>query len=305
MRLDAFGGDQSLRTGLHNAGATFSFGSPARAFDIGGSFFWRANEGTWGAADFRGVNLLASGRLQPISTVSMTATYALYTRTFPEQPALDHTEHLGSARVAANFPTRTTVVGTFSAGQKRYSDREVLPDVRSTSHGGRGFGRSLLAMSTRTQLAGAPVARTEWTWALRLAQSLEDRTGVWIEREDRRTGGQLSPAIIWTPPLFYDDGVYDDPYVVEAGTWRAGIKHVFSTGQELEGWWSQSARTYTGLARSDELSRAGLQAVLPVLASSAAALDLLMEYSYFHNDSSEILESYRASQASAGVRFRF
>jgi hypothetical protein len=306
MKMDAFGTDQPLRTWLHNAGATVSFGSTTRAFDVGGSFFWRANEGAWSAADFRGVNLLASARLQPLSTVTVTGTYGLYVRAFPEQPALDHTEHLGSARAVANFVTRTTIAAAFSTGQKRYSEREpvVSESVLPTLSGGRGFGRSLLA-SARTQLAGEFVARMQWTWALRLAQSLDERTGVWIERESRHTAGQLSPAIIWTPPLFYEDGVYDDPYVVEAATWRAGIKHVFASGHELEGWWSQSTRTYTGLERSDRLSRAGAQAVVPLIGSRAAALDLVMDYSYFHNDSSDTLESYQASRASAGVRIRF
>jgi hypothetical protein len=298
MRLDAFGTDQSLRTWLHNAGATASFGSTSRAFDVGGSFFWRANEGAWSAAGFKGVNLLASTRLQPISTVTVSGTYAFYLRAFPEEPALDHTEHLGSARALANFASRTTVTGAFSAGQKRYRDNSepvASEQVLPTPYSGRGFGRS----------AREPVARIEWTWALRLAQSLDDRTGLWIERESRHNAGQISPAIIWTPPLFYDDGVYDDPYVVEAASWRAGIKHVFASGHELQGWWSRSARTYAGLVRADELNRAGVQAVVPFTTPGAAVLDFLIEYSLFQNDSSDTFESYRASQARAALRVRF
>jgi hypothetical protein len=154
-------------------------------------------------------------------------------------------------------------------------------------------------------VSGASGVRTQWTWAARVAQSLDERTGVWIEREARRTRGDLPPAIVWTPPLFYDDGVYDDPYVIDARTWRAGLKHVFAAGPEISSQVSHSDRAYAGLARNDRLTRASLEASLPVVTGERLSVDLTGGYGYFRNDSSDSLEDYRAHVATAGLRFAF
>jgi hypothetical protein len=310
VTMDAFGTDEPLRTWLHNAGATATFGSDTRGVDMGGSFFWRANEGAWTAADFRGVNLLVSGRVKTASAVTLTGTYAFYARGFAEQPALDQIEHLGSARMLANFQTRTTLAAALSLGRKSYDGREITTayDEVPVASALRGHGvapnAGLLAPAA-AQVSGAPGVRRQFTWAVRVAQSLDDRTGIWIERESRRNGGDLPPAIVWTPPLFYEDGVYDDPYVVEAGTWRAAVKHQFAGGYELSAWGSRSARTYAGLERADILTRASVQGVVPVTSSARAAVDAVLEYSYFRNASSYALESYQASQVSAGLRLAF
>jgi hypothetical protein len=310
MALDTFGTDEALRTWLHNAGATATVGSDTRAVDVGGSFFWRANEGVWAADDFQGANLVASARLKPAATLTLTGTYAFYVRRFAEEPALSQIEHLGSTRMLANFRSRTTVAAALTVGRKSYDGREfvfgseALP-TSPTLRGGRGWGRSVLAPTTPAQVSGEAGARRQWTWAVRVAQSLDDRTGIWIEREDRRVGGEIPPTIVWTPPLFYEDGVYDDPYVVEAGTWRAGAKHVFASGHELAGWGSHSDRNYAGLERADALSRAGVQAIVPLTALTRASVDAVVDYSYVRNVSSVALENYRASQMSAGLRIVF
>lgn len=310
MTVDSYGMDTALRTWLHNAGATMSFGSETRALDVGGSFFWRANEGDWSDAGFLGVNLLASYRLKPTAHLTITPSYALYIRQFGDQPALDQVEHFGAVRMIATFETRTTLAAAVSVGQKNYDGRELLVIVEplpvdGTLHGGRGWRQGGLFVPTRTEMTGAPGTRAQWTWAARIAQSLDDRTGVWIEREERRTDGDLPPAIVWTPPLFYDDGVYDDPYVIDARTWRAGAKHIFASGHEVSGWVSYADREYAGLARADELTRAGLDVLIPLASGANASLDVVAGYSYFRNISSEILESYRAHRASAGVRITF
>ncbi|MGE5815724.1 MAG: hypothetical protein ACM36C_14645, partial [Acidobacteriota bacterium] len=151
----------------------------------------------------------------------------------------------------------------------------------------------------------APGTRHQWTWDSRVAQSLDDRTVLWIEREERRNGGDLPPAIVWTPPLFYEDGVYDDPYVIDAKSWRAGAKHSFESGVELSAWGSRSDRLYAGLTRADVLSRAGTDAVVPLAANGHASFDLVAHYGFFRNASSDDLESYRAHQVGIGLRVAF
>ncbi len=322
MTMDSFGAPEGLRTWLHNAGAMGTFGSETRAIDIGGSFFWRANQDAWSDAGFRGVNLLASARVKPAETVTIASSYALYLRSFAEQPALDQVEHFGSVRALANLQTRTTLVGVVSIGRKNYDGREtvlVVGDLPADvalgagpavdmgaggAQGARGWRQSLL-FPVQVETIGGPGARTEWSWAARIAQSLDDRTGVWIEREERRTRGELPPAIVWTPPLFYDDGVYDDPYVIDARTWRAGARHVFSAGAEVGGWVSESDRSYAGLTRTDTLRRAGIESIIPLLGGAQGDVSAVLGYSYFRNASSDALESYRAHQASIGVRFGF
>lgn len=310
LDVDAFGSQESLRTWLHNGGATVTWGSPRRAFDVGGAVFWRANEGAWADAGFRGANLLTSVRLKPRTGVTIGASYALYTRTFTDQPALDQWEHFANTRLLVNFATRTTVVGLVSIGGKRYDGRVItavdeVPSYTSAPHaGGRGWRRGLLVPAL-VEVAGSPAARRQWTWAARVAQSLDDRTGIWIEREERRTSGELPPAIVWTPPLFYDDGVYDDPYVIDARSWRAGAKHVFAAGYEVSAWASRAERGYAGLLRADVLTRAVASATMPLLDRDDVALDLVSRYAFFRNRSSDTPESYRAHQVSLGLRVAF
>ena len=313
MTLDSFGAPDALRTWLHNAGVVATLGGENRALDLGGSVFWRANDGAWADAGFRGVNVMASARTRFSPVFMMTSSYGLYARAFPDEPALDQIEHFGSVRWLANFPTHTTLVGAVSLGRKSYDGREAVIVVDETlpasgvtdpTHIGRGWRQGLM-VPVSIDVTGEPGARTSWTWAARLAQSLDDRTGVWIEREERRTRGELPPAIVWTPPLFYDDGVYDDPYVIDAKTWRAGAKHLFERGDEVSGWVSYSDRSYAGLTRADTLTRAGVEVVTPLVNGVKASLEALTRYSWFRNASSDPLEGYRAHQLSVGLRVGF
>lgn len=309
MSMDAFGGSSGVRTWLHNGGATVAFGNGRRALEIGGSLFWRANEGDWADAGFSGVNATATGYFQPRDDVSLTGAYGLYVRNFADQPALDQLEHFFSLRFLVNLPSRTTLVASSSLGRKAYDGREVtfaeIPDV-DPAHGGRRIGRGLFVVPTMLSAeAGGPVARTRWSWVARIAQSLAARTGAWIEYEWRTTSGQMPPAIVWTPPLFYDDGVYDDPYVFDLAAWRGGVTHVSGRELELRGWLDYGKRDFAGLSRSDRLLRTGIDGILPVVRRAAAAMDLTASYQFVHDDSTEVLESYRAHVVAAGVRIRF
>lgn len=319
MTLDTFATPEADRTWLHNGGITGTFGGPQRSLTLGGSAFWRANEGTWSDAGFRGVNLLAALQLKPREPLAFSGSYALYARAFPDQSALDQVEHFGSWRALANLPSRTTLVGAVTVGRKSYDGRELVlvetPVAIETpamagalgsqgTMGGRGFRQGGF-IPIQIETIGGAGTRTQWSWAARVAQSLDDRTGLWIEREQRRTSGDLPPAIVWTPPMFYEDGVYDDPYVIDADTWRAGVKHVFANGAELGGTASVSDRTYAGLTRADRLTRGLIDSVWPLVSGRSGSLDAIASYSYFHNASSEPGESYRAHQFSAGIRIGF
>jgi hypothetical protein len=316
MTMDSFGSPDAIRTWLHNAGVMGTFGNDRRAIDVGGSLFWRANQDTFGDSGFRGVNLLATARVKPLSTMTVSASYALYMRAFADQPALDQTEHYGSMRALVNLQTRTTLVGVVSIGRKAYDGQEsvfVYNEISGSeptplslgSQVGRGGWRQSLLHPVQVETVGGPGTRTEWSWAARVAQSLDDRTGVWLEREERRTNGDLPPAIVWTPPLFFDDGVYDDPYVIDARTWRAGARHLFAGGQEISGWASESDRSYAGLPRVDTLRRAGLEVVVPLFTRPGSQISAVGGYNYFRNLSSEEFESYQAHQATVGVRLGF
>jgi hypothetical protein len=310
LDTDAFGTGASLRTWLHNGGATATWGSDRRALDVGGAVFWRANQGAWADAGFKGINLLTSLRVKPRETFTMTGSYAFYARSFPDEPALDQIEHFASWRALVNLPTRTTAVALISIGQKNYDGRVMMtttydpPSYGDTVRGGRGWRQGMF-VPTRVEIEGAPGSRHQWTWAARLAQSLADRTGIWLELEQRRTAGDLPPAIVWTPPLFYEDGVYDDPYVIDATSWRAGAKHVFESGHELSAWASSSDRTYAGLARTDVLTRAGAEVLVPIARRRSAPVDLAAGYGFFRNRSDDPIQSYRTHQLSLGIRVAF
>lgn len=312
MTLETFGTPDTMRTWLHNAGLTGTFGDETRSIEIGGSAFWRANEGTWADAGFRGVNVIASAQAKPASLLTISGSYALYMRTFPDQPALDQVEQFGSWRALLNLPSRTSLVGVLSIGRKAYDGQELVAvptgtavaSSRQGSGTGRGW-RQIGFVPIQLERVGEPGARSDWSWAARVAQSLDDRTGFWIEREQRRTSGDLPPALVWTPPLFYEDGVYDDPYVVDADTWRAGVKHIFASGIEIGATGSVSDRAYAGLTRADRLTRARFETTWPFVSGRSGSIDGVASYAFFQNASSEPDESYRAHQVTVGVRFGF
>ena len=55
-----------------------------------------------------------------------------------------------------------------------------------------------------------------------LAQSLGLRTGLSLEYTRRSVFGAVPPVVVTTPPVLFEDGVYDDPYASDASAARAG-----------------------------------------------------------------------------------
>jgi hypothetical protein len=318
--LDRFDAGGAWSTWLHNVGAAGTFKAGGAAIDAGAAVFWRANSGGWSDAGFRGFNL-ASGIEREFTRATLGGGYSFYKRTFDEVPTLDQIEHFGHMRALANFETRTTIVGAVSAGWKHY-DGGVVPGLddapidASPAMASRGpQGWRWLGTAPGISLRGAGAARTQFTWLARIAQSVADRTGVWLEHERRATAGDTPPAVVWTPPMFYDDGVYDDPYAIDSATWRAGAKQVLARG-DVRATLIHSVRDFAGVAvvaadgqagpgRADRLMRAGIDVTVAIWSSRGVELDLLGAYGFVRNRSNDPFESYRAHVISTGLRAGF
>jgi hypothetical protein len=319
--LDRFSGTEPWQTLLHNAGVAGSIPAGATTFEIGASAFARVNEGPWSDAGFKGGSIVALA-VRELASVTMTGSYAAYVRRFADISPLDQVEHYGSVRVHANLESRTTVAGAVALGWKRYEGNAVeQTGLAPAVVPGNGTGRRGALMtvvpargSVAASSQGGAVSRTQWSWTARLAQSLDDRTGIWIERDERRNAGDAPPAVVWTPPLFYEDGVYDDPYVIGAKTWRTGAKHAFARGDELQVWAARSERDFAGLEvpelpgllRKDTLLRAGVEAMIPLTSRAArVGLGLGAGYGYARNRSSDAFEEYTAHIIWLGVQVGF
>lgn len=318
--LDRFAGTDPWQTWLHNAGVIGAFPIGKTRLEAGGSAFLRANTGPWADAGFAGLSGVALVE-RAWDALTLTGAYGAYVRRFGDLSALNQFEHQASLRAHANLPSRTTLIGAVALGGKTYEGSPAAVETAlPVDVGPRGIGRrgQLIPGRSVATLIGDAVnvgsARTQWSWTARVAQSLADRTGVWIEREERRTDGDPPPAVVWTPPLFYEDGVYDDPYAIDARTWRAGVKHAFPRGDELVFWASRSQRDFAGLVvdeassllREDTLLRAGIEARVPLTAGTRRiGVDLNGGYGYAWNRSSELLERYRAHALWVGFELAF
>lgn len=192
ISLDRFHTDDAWDTWLHNVGVVRTFERGTTSLDTGAAVFWRSNSGGWADAGFRGFNLQSAVRRE-LGAGNVSAAYNVYRRTFVDAPALDQTEHHVNVRALANLPSRTTLIGAVSTGWKRYAGyviETIETTSGSTSARGQGRGVMLLRPVTVYSRSGDAVSRTSWTWTARLAQSIDDRTGVWLEHEQRRTHGE-------------------------------------------------------------------------------------------------------------------
>jgi hypothetical protein len=155
------------------------------------------------------------------------------------------------------------------------------------------------------------------TWMARVAQSLADRTGASIQFSQRATFGRVAPLVVTTPALFFDDGVYDDPFASDARGLTAALKHVFAGGMTLEGSASRMRKDYNsvlalgsdgaaspGLAlRSDNVWRAGAGWTIPVFPSRTGPIGVDLEIGYFYTQhrSNDAFYNYRSHALGLGV----
>lgn len=323
---------------LHTAGGTWrsaKAGSKRTTLFLGGSATWRANGASWAAADYRGLGAFANVEWRPRPTATVRAGYRFDTRTFPDSAELNQREHGIFASALVSLPSRTTLIGEVRAGVKSYGTAvdllaaQVAPTVSATSgsgNGANGRGRGMggafrstmtvapaWANSSRPDLEAARLVSVMG----RVAQSLADRTGASIQYTRRVSSGGLPAAIVTTPALFFEDGIYDDPFASRAHAWQGTLKQVFSNGAQLEGAGTWVLKDYRATAplnpdgtfdlaagtRADRISRVGAAWTQPVLRGRTGpiGLDLVADYWYTAHHSNDAFYNYTSHALGLGV----
>ena len=305
----------------HSAGGSYELklGSAGRhSLHVGGDGVLRRNGESWSAADFNGAGAFANLELRP-GRANVRTGYRLDVRRFPTLPAMDQMQHSAFGSVLVNFETRTTLIGEISFGSKSYeavsprTEVVAVPTEPATGMLGRGTGRgsgmanmSLVPVVT----PGSPGSDAQQvTVFVRVAQSLASRTGLSIEFSRRRVSGQVTPALVATPALFIDDGIYDDLFASDATRGGVTLKSIAGAGIELAGsiawtdkrYGATSAFDEHGLAlqdvlRHDRVTMAQAYAEWPLFPfrTGGVALDLITGYDYTRHSSTSALYRYTA-----------
>ncbi len=138
-----------------------------------------------------------------------------------------------------------------------------------------------------------------------------------LQYYQRETFGSLPSVMVVTPALFFDDGVYDDPYASQQRTVSGSLKQAFTRGDTVEGWGSWSRKDYTATPaygldgeplpgeplRGDTIWRAGIawtHAFLPDR-TGPVTVDLLVNYTCTRHESNDLFYSYRSHIVGLGV----
>jgi len=319
---------------VHRLGTTYraDLGSGATRLYLGGTATWRDNGASWAAAGYRAFGVFVNMETQPRDGLAWRAGYRLDVRRFPDYAELDQAEHGLFTSLLVNLPTRTTLIGEVRVGRKSYDGLlDVAPiaidPVDSPAAGEQGRGRGPGGLAALDRAPRMHVAMTtgagagQVSWLGRVAQSLADRTGVSLQYFQREIFGSLPSVMVVTPALFFDDGVYDDPFASEQRTASGSIKQVFTRGDTLKGWgaWSRKAYTATpayGLdgdplagdpLREDRIWRTGLSWTHPFLPDQTGpvAVDLLVNYTYTRHESNDLFYNYRSHVVGLGAAIGF
>jgi hypothetical protein len=334
--------DGDWRYYQNDAGATWRLrkaGISGPAIFTGATVSWRTNGSSWAAADYRALGLFLNAEWTPRTTQTFRAGYRADIRAFPDMPALDQVEHEGFGSLLVNLPSKTTLIAEVRAGAKRYDVIEpaslvTAPSTTAStattqtgmqpglSHG-RGIGAMSqsagLVMSSSGTLAAGAIGGTAGQLTLlgRVGQSLADRTGITLQYVQRVSFGALPTAVVTTPALFFDDGVYDDPFASDARTVRGSIKHVRPNGMALEasGAWTgkdyrgTSALDVEGLAlpggdlRADRIWRAGAAWTVPLLCERTGplGLEVVVDYQFTQHRSNDAFYNYSSHAVGLGL----
>jgi hypothetical protein len=290
----------------------------------GASATWRSNGASWAAADYRGIGGFLNAEWKPAETRTFRAGYRFDARRFPDMAVLDQLEHDGFGSALVNLPSRTTLIGEVHAGAKRYDVLDatlvtttvVVPSAGLGGQNGRGAGVMSQVPSNLTT-----TTKTEWTATDavggtaglvsvlgRVAQSLADRTGASLQVMQRTSFGALPTAVITTPALFFDDGVYDDPYASNALDLRASLKHLLQNGMKIEAAGAWTRKDYRGTLaldlngdpiagdplRADRIWRAGASWTIPILRERTGPWDVgvTFDYLFTHHHSNDAYYNY-------------
>ena len=310
----------------HGLGATWRLGGEearTRAW-AGASASLRRNGSSWSYANYTGLGAFANVETRPVTGLVLRAGYRFDARQLDDLPSLDQRQHDGFASLRANLPTRTTLIGELHLGLKDYDGDPtalVLADTpaatplqvqQGQSGAGRGQGGAGQGQMTEQQMlvrppvvapaaSGSGPARADLvSWMLRAAQSLADRTGLSLQYYQRVTSGDVPPALVSTPALFFDDGVYDDPFASDALAFRGSLKQAFGNGAWVEASGGWTRRDYRGqpalgldgqplpggATRADRVSQASLVASIPVLTARTGSWSLALQPGWRYTDSS-------------------
>jgi len=305
--------------------------SPNTRLFLGGSAWWRANGDAWESANYRGLSGNANLEHQLRPGATLRTGYVFDWRRFPDFEAMDQAEHRGFASLLVNLASRTTLVGEATAGTKSYGGGLITTTIVSPASGsGAGSGRGrgpgmVLTVRPVTEhtitLEGETIRAGQLTIFGRLAQSLADRTALQVQASWRTTFGDNPPAVITTPELFFDDGVYDDPYASNAATIRASFKHVLGNGATLEGGGTRFDKRYTGTPaldasgtplpglplREDDVWRADASLWWPLLADHTGPMELGLRatYAFTRSDSNDAFYQYRSHTLGLGLAISY
>jgi hypothetical protein len=313
---------------LHNAGAVYrvDFAQGRHTFFVGGNATVRSNGASWSDANFGGVQGLANLQFSLRPGATLRAGYRLDARRFPDLPDLNQLEHSGFASLLANLPSRTTFIAEVQMGGKRYEGETVVvespvePGISGIGRG-RGQGRLLGLTPSVPSAHQAEDRASQVTWLARVAQSVVDRLGVSAQYSQRRAFGSVPPGIVETPPGFFEDGVYDDPYASNLDAFSASAKYAFARGDVVEGWGSWMNKDYRATLaagpdgwplpgeplRSDRLVRAGAGWTMPVLPAKtgATAIDLITGYVFTRSRSNDAFYDYTSHMIGVSVSVGF
>jgi hypothetical protein len=313
----------------HDAGLTWRLGETTglHAF-LGVSGTLRRNGDSWAAAGYDAVGAKANFVWGPRTGLTLRAGVRADARRFGELPALDQVEGSGFVSALVNLHSRTTLIGEVFLGGKSYAGETVLvPAAESVTdpatHVGSGRGKGTGGMGPDVRPAGGTAVTAgeddagQLTWLVRAAQSLGQRTGLSLQYTRRSVFGSVPPVVVTTPALFFEDGVYDDPYASDASAVRTVLKHVFAGGAEaaIEGYWLDKAYAATvaldetgeprpdGALRADTVWQAAATASVPVLGGRTGALSLALElgWQYTRHRSNDAFYRYDAHVVRVGL----
>ncbi len=291
----------------NNAGVSYRFGgsdlAAPRVF-VNASATWRNNGASWSDANYAAFGGGINVELQPRTGLTTRFGYRADRRSFPDMGALDQTEHKAFGSVLVNLATRTTLIAEAQVGGKWYDGvtltqwiEQTAPATPGVSRGmgqGAGMGPAMRGGAyATTSLEGAGSAG-QMTVLGRVAQSLTDRLGLHAQVSARTTFGRVPPAVVTTPPSFFEDGVYDDPYASDAFAWQAGFKQVFTHGGSVQASASRWAKHFNSVVavaadgaplagdpiRRDRVWLGSADWIVPLLASKTGAVGLSLDVGY-------------------------
>jgi len=315
---------------LHTSGVTYIVGGNGdadRRLYFNASVHLRKNGSAWAAADYAAMGVGVNAEFHPTASMTARTGYRVDRRSFLDTSPLTHVEHSAFSSLLVNFESRTTVIGEVQLGAKSYAGQLPLDPMlvtastltaASTFGLGRGMGPGLRVTQPTLMLSQSESGAAGLvSGILRVAQSITDRTGVYVQASVRRTFGDVPPALVATPAGFSDDGVYDDPFASRATNAQFGMTTEFAGGTRLQGSGSWSDRRYTSTTavdanwfelpgaplRRDRVWRGAAVWSQPVLTARTGAVALSVDTGYRFTRSRSNDAFYDYTSHSIGLSF--